>query len=119
MERQLMYYTFLISCVLGSYVGCDHEHTLAEAYDIPIDPLSGETNYPWNLRAVPTLSWTTDASKQYAFIMLDVAFNYIHAMYINIQGNDLSTGTVSRPAQIFFLQPTLIFVIPPRCCRLI
>ena len=54
-----------------------------------------DTLNSWDLRALPTLEWATDAGKQYTFILLDVGYNIMQGMYIDITGNDISTGTVS------------------------
>ena len=80
----------------GSYVGCDYAFTQDSTKEFTVDPLSDTSITPWDLRAMPEVTWTADQSDLFTLIVVDVGHGWLHGLYVNIPGNVISNGEVRR-----------------------
>ena len=65
-----------------------------------VDPLADDVHHPWELRKLPTFSWTSQHNDFYTLIMYDVGYFVPHAIYVNIRSNDIAH------AEVHFMNPT-------------
>ena len=91
------------------YTGCDYFYEDKEITTFSLNPLIDTIYTPWLTRKQPEIKWDTtgDNSNQlYTLLLQDVGYGVTHSLWMNIQGTDLSTATVSAPSfklvSIFF-----------------
>ena len=92
----------------GEYTACDYHHVSTETVQWPLNPLKGEVYQPWDTRQRPVITWDTSkdsAGQLYTLLFQDVGIGPTHSLWMNIQGNDLSTATVRIALFALFLAP--------------
>jgi hypothetical protein len=60
-----------------------------------VNPTSDVIVYPWYVKNFPvTVSWDYTAGDQFTLMVYDVGYLITHAVYTNIQGNDMTSADV-------------------------
>ncbi|XP_052239157.1 uncharacterized protein C56G2.4-like isoform X2 [Dreissena polymorpha] len=100
-----------------NYTGCGTTYTWdgKERINIDVDPLSDDVETPWFVRNTPNITWSYNATDYYTLIVYDAGYLFAHAVYVNVRGNDLSSGQAVKeyhgPTLSFNLQNPYIFLL--------
>ncbi len=85
-------------CV-GKYTGCDFQHMDTGSKQWSVDPLENNVDVPWETRMIPEISWSTSEDRPgqlYTLLFQDAGIGVTHSLWMNIEGNELSTATVNN-----------------------
>ncbi|XP_052239058.1 uncharacterized protein LOC127850223 [Dreissena polymorpha] len=100
-----------------NYTGCGTTYTWdgKERVNIDVDPLSDDVETPWFVRDTPNITWSYNATDYYTLIVYDAGYLFAHAVYVNVRGNNLSSGQAVKayhgPRVSFNLQNPYIFLL--------
>ncbi|XP_053376520.1 uncharacterized protein LOC123534091 [Mercenaria mercenaria] len=80
-----------------NYTACGNHFLTNETWSMDIDPTSDVIVYPWYVRHFPeNVDWDYSAGDLFTLMVYDVAYLVSHGIYVNIQGNNMSTAEVIK-----------------------
>lgn len=79
---------------LGDGASCNNMYSLPSGH-FEVDPMSKDKHYAYQARDMPTMRWTHEPSDLFALVVYDIGLYFLHALYVNVKGNDINGATVS------------------------
>ncbi|XP_060564390.1 uncharacterized protein LOC132723646 [Ruditapes philippinarum] len=80
------------------YTACGNTFKTTEVWRMDVNPTSDVIVYPWYVKNFPvTVSWDYTAGDQFTLMVYDVGYLITHAVYTNIQGNDMTSADDIKP----------------------
>lgn len=98
----------LYNVKIGTVNACKNDFSLPGG-SLEVDPLSPTVNHGWQLRNLPAMKWTAKSSDYFTLVLYDIGFTYLHALYVNIPGSNITNADVSWFYLYFYHGSSFLF----------